>query len=111
MHPDDIKSGDLPDKHGKPEGAAATCVRNLKRCQAKLKVGATSPAGQAILQIAVGRIERMAQTFLRSGCFAQALEYADEAIAAAPDKLELHVIRAHALMFLDRDNEARTLFL
>jgi tetratricopeptide (TPR) repeat protein len=111
MHPDDIKSGDLLDQHGKPEGAAATYVRNLKRCQAKLKLGGTSPAGEAHLQIAVGRIECMARKFLHAGHFALALENVEEAIAAAPDKLELHAIRAHALMFVDRDNDARTLFL
>jgi tetratricopeptide (TPR) repeat protein len=111
MHPDDIKSGDLLDQHGKLEGAAATYIRNLKKCQEKVKLAGINPAGEANIQIAVGRVGRMAQKFLLAGSFAQALECAEEAIAAAPNKLELHAIRAHALMFLDRDNDARALFL
>jgi tetratricopeptide (TPR) repeat protein len=110
-HPDEIKSGDLLDQHGKPEGAAAAYLRNLKRWQAKLKLGGASPAAEANIQIAVGRIGRMAQKFLIAGCFAQARDCAEAAIAAAPDSLELHAIRAHALMFLDQDNDARALFL
>src|SRR2546423_818112 len=36
---------------------------------------------------------------------------AEAAIAVSSDKLELHAIRAHALMFLGLDSDARTLFL
>jgi len=110
-HPDEIKSGDLLDQHGKPEGAAAAYLRNLKRWQAKHKLGGASPAAEANIQIALGRIGRMAQKFLVAGCFAQARDCAEAAIAAAPDNLELHAIRAHALMFMEQDNDARSLFL
>jgi Tfp pilus assembly protein PilF len=111
MHPDNIKSGDLLDQYGKPEEAAPVYLRNLKKQREKLELGGSSPAAEENLQIAVGRVERMAQNFLRAGKFGQALECAEEGIAALPDKLELHAVRAHALMFLDRDKEAQATFL
>src|SRR4029079_15014560 len=43
--------------------------------------------------------------------FASALAAADEAIALAPDMIWLYKNRAHALMFLDRTEEARALSL
>jgi tetratricopeptide (TPR) repeat protein len=110
-HPDDIKSGDLLEGYGKSDEAAAVYLRNLKKCKAKLKLRGTSTACEANLHIAVGRVERTCRELIRTGGFGRALECANEAIAAAPDKLELHAIRAHALMFLRQDNDARTLFL
>jgi len=63
------------------------------------------------LQIAAGRVESMARKFPSAPVVSRwRFEYAGEAIAAAPNKLELHAIRAHALMLLGRDNDARTLF-
>jgi tetratricopeptide (TPR) repeat protein len=43
--------------------------------------------------------------------FAKALEAVDLAISHAPDKIWLYANRAHALMFLDRTQEARALYL
>ena len=43
--------------------------------------------------------------------FAQALEASDLVIAVAPDQKWLHMNRAHALMFLNRVDEARTIYL
>ena len=41
----------------------------------------------------------------------EALEAADQAISLAPDKIWLDTTRAYALMFLDRVDEARALYL
>jgi predicted Zn-dependent protease len=43
--------------------------------------------------------------------FAKALEAADQAISLAPEQIWLYSSRAHALMFLDRQQEARALYL
>ena len=43
--------------------------------------------------------------------FASALEAADQAIAVAPNLTWLYANRAHALMFLDRLAQARSIYL
>ena len=43
--------------------------------------------------------------------FASALESAEQTISLAPDMIWLYSNRAHALMFLDRTDEARALYL
>jgi hypothetical protein len=43
--------------------------------------------------------------------FTRALEAADQAILLAPEQTWLYSNRAHALMFLDREQEARALYL
>jgi hypothetical protein len=43
--------------------------------------------------------------------FTTALEAIDQTIAVAPDQIWLYANRAHALMFLGRLDEARTLYL
>ncbi len=53
----------------------------------------------------------MAYKFVLARDFRDALIAVDQAIAIAPDKIWLHANRAHALMFLDRSDEARALYL
>ena len=43
--------------------------------------------------------------------FARALEAADQAISVSPDRIFIYGNRAHALMFLDRTEEARAIYL
>ena len=43
--------------------------------------------------------------------FARALEAADQAILASPNKIWLYTNRSHALMFIGRVDEARALYL
>jgi tetratricopeptide (TPR) repeat protein len=66
---------------------------------------------QESLQIGIGRIGGIAYNFVLARNFAEALEAGDQAIALAPDKIWLYRNRAHALMFLDRVDEARALYL
>ena len=58
-----------------------------------------------------GRVGSIAYSFLLARDFGRALEAADQAIALAPDLVWLHANRAHALMLLGREGEARTLYL
>jgi Flp pilus assembly protein TadD len=53
----------------------------------------------------------IAYNFILARNFATALEAADQAISLAPEKIWLYSNRAHALMFLDRVDEARVLYL
>ena len=110
-NPDDIKSGDLLAEHGDIDRAAAVYIRNLERWHTKLKQGGTSPAGQANLQIAAGRVAGIARKCLHAGRFVVAFDYVDQALAAAPDNLELLVIRALALMLRNSNDEAQAIFL
>jgi tetratricopeptide (TPR) repeat protein len=66
---------------------------------------------QKEVQYVIGRIGALAYRFVLARNFANALEAADQAIALAPGKIWLYTNRAHALLFLDRVDEARALYL
>jgi tetratricopeptide (TPR) repeat protein len=59
----------------------------------------------------IGLIGSLAYRFVLAGNFVRALEAADQAIALAPNEIWIWGNRAHALMFLDRTDEARDLYL
>jgi hypothetical protein len=63
------------------------------------------------LQSSIGRIGGIAYSFILARNFAMAIEVADQAISLAPDKIWLYRNRSHALMFLDRVDEARAVYL
>jgi hypothetical protein len=58
------------------------------------------------LQISIDKIGGIAYNFILARKFVTALETADQAISLAPEKMWLYTNRAHALMFLDRLDEA-----
>jgi predicted Zn-dependent protease len=62
-------------------------------------------------QFTINRIGGLAYRFVLAGDFSNALDAADQVVALAPDRLWLHVNRAHALMFLGRVEEARAIYL
>jgi len=66
---------------------------------------------QNALQDSIEAIGDTAYSFLFTHDFAKALEAADEAISLASDKIWFYTNRAHALMFLGREDEARALYL
>jgi hypothetical protein len=53
----------------------------------------------------------LAYNLLLAKKFEKSLEASDRAIAAEPGRVRLYTNRAHALMFLGRVDEARTLYL
>ena len=55
-------------------------------------------------------IGSLAFSFLKKGDFGKALDAVDHALSVLPSTL-LKVYRAHALMLLDREDEARPLYL
>src|SRR5262249_22492224 len=78
------------------------------------RLAATDPSNtrlQSELQFRIDRFGAIAYNFILAHNFATALEAVDQAISLAPDKVWLYTNRAHALMFLDRIDEARALYL
>ena len=61
------------------------------------------------LQQGVTQLGALSYSFILAREFAPGLDAADEAIALAPDMIWLYGNRAHALMFLDRPDEAQAL--
>lgn len=75
---------------------------------------ATDPSNtrwQGDLQFDADRIGVLAYKLLFARDFSNALQAAEHAVALAPAKLWLSVVRADALMFLGRTDEARALYL
>jgi tetratricopeptide (TPR) repeat protein len=66
---------------------------------------------QGNLRNAIGQIGALSFRFLLVREFGTGLEAVDEAIALAPDMVWLYGNRAHALLFLDRIDDARALYL
>jgi tetratricopeptide (TPR) repeat protein len=66
---------------------------------------------QSDLQIAIVKVGSLAYNFVLNGNFAIALECADQAISLTPAQIWLYTNRAHALMFLGRDDEAKAVYL
>jgi tetratricopeptide (TPR) repeat protein len=71
----------------------------------------TNTQWQRDLQYSIGRIGGIAYRFILAHNFVEALKAADQAISLAPEKIWLYTNRAHALMFLNRVDEARVLYL
>jgi tetratricopeptide (TPR) repeat protein len=63
------------------------------------------------LQFTIEQIGSLSFRFALIRDFARALEAADQAISLVPDKTWLYGNRAHALMFQNREQEARALYL
>jgi tetratricopeptide (TPR) repeat protein len=103
--------GDMLVASGRREEALAAYQKSLATIE---KIAASDPRNaewQYDLQISIGRIGSMGHHFVLAHDFAEALEVADQAILLAPDQLWLYANRAHALMFLGRTEEARSLYL
>ena len=66
---------------------------------------------QGELRFCIIQIGGLAYKLIVARQFASALESAEQTIALAPDMIWLCSNRAHALMFLDRSDEARALYL
>ena len=78
------------------------------------RLAAANPRNEPLqndLQDRIAKVGGMAFHFVLARDFAQALDVADQAIALAPDQIWLHSNRAHALLFLGRPDEARSLYL
>jgi tetratricopeptide (TPR) repeat protein len=105
------KIGDVLVNQGKLDEALKSYQDSLAIAQRLAVSDRSNTRWQNDLQYSTGRIGDLAYEFVLAQNFARALEASDLVISVAPDKIWLHTSRAHALMFLDRVDEARTLYL
>jgi tetratricopeptide (TPR) repeat protein len=103
--------GDVLVAQGKLDEAIEAYERSLAIRIALLAQDPSNAQWRGDLQVAAARIGEVAHRLIRARQFARALEACDRAIAGASEAVGLHAKRAHALMFLDRLDEARTIYL
>jgi tetratricopeptide (TPR) repeat protein len=103
--------GDLQVRQGDLAGALTSYRNGLAIRQALVAKGNRNVQSQNDLQFSIGRMGDLAFTFILARDFDNALQSADQAIAIAPDQVWLYANRAHILMFLGREDEARVLYL
>ena len=105
------KIGDVLVAQGKPDEALKS-YRDGLAIRERLAASDRSNTGwQNDFQYSIGRMGKLAYRFILDRSFASALEASDLVISLAPDTILLRTKRAHALMFLDRVDEARALYL
>jgi tetratricopeptide (TPR) repeat protein len=75
------------------------------------KIDPTNTQWQRDLRFTVWKIGGLAYKLILARDFSLALEAADQAISSAPDVIRVHTTRAYALMFLDRADEARAIYM
>ena len=107
---DDVHSGDRLFEQGNFEEAFKVYCRSIEICQAKLASGRANLQAADDRQIAISRISDLAFLFTIELDFQKAVEVADEAIKVQPNSGWPNIRRGHAVMFLDRPDEARVLY-
>lgn len=108
--PDDIGSADRLFEQGKVDEALEVYRRRIEICQGKLVNGRTNMQALEDRQIAVDRISDLSFYLTVNREFEKALALADEASRLLPNSVWANVRRAHILMFLNRQDEARVLY-
>ena len=103
--------GDVLRKQGKLDEALQAYRGGLAIRQRLVATDRSNRYWRSELQVSIASIGGLAYGFVLARSFPMALEAADQAIALAPGWISLHTNRAHALMFLDRVDEARALYL
>jgi tetratricopeptide (TPR) repeat protein len=103
--------GDVQLKQDDLAGSEKSYLAGLAIRQALVTNGISNVQWQKELQFSIGRVGDLAFKFILTRDFDNALQCADWVISLAPDEVWLHTNRAHALMFLGREDEARTLYL
>ena len=103
--------GDALEKQGHPQDAFASYRSGLAVVQLLLSRNSTNALWLDDLRFVAGRIGGLAYDFTMRRHFTNAFEAADQAVSITPGELWLNVVRADALMFLGRLDEARAIFL
>jgi tetratricopeptide (TPR) repeat protein len=85
--------------------------KSLAIREALVETNAENVLWRGDLNVSINKIGSTASFLVLAKDFAQALDAANQTIALAPEKVWLYTNRAHALMFLGRVDEARTLYL
>jgi WD40 repeat protein/tetratricopeptide (TPR) repeat protein len=92
-------------------GALAAYRENLAISERLIDRYGSTAEWQADRRRAISGIGGLAWYLVLASDFKTALAASDEMIKRAPDQVWLHTNRAHALMFLDRTEEARMVYL
>jgi len=103
--------GDVLVAQGKLEEALKAYRDSLAIAERLAAADRSNPQWQRDLSISYDRVGVLAYGFVLARDFARALEVVDQTISLAPNNLWLYATRAHALMFLGRVDEARSLYL
>jgi tetratricopeptide (TPR) repeat protein len=103
--------GDVQVKQDDLAGAAKSYRAGLLIREALVSNGRSNVQWEKELQFSIGRVGDLAFKFILARDFDNALQSADQVILFAPDTVWLHTNRAHALMFLGREDEARAVYL
>jgi tetratricopeptide (TPR) repeat protein len=106
-----LKVGDVLVDQGKLDDALKAYRDGLAIFERLAAADRSNSQWQQDLQRSISNIGGLAYNFVLARNFVRALETADQAISLAPDEIWLYTNRAHALMFLGRVDEARTLYL
>jgi tetratricopeptide (TPR) repeat protein len=107
----DSRIGDLLKGQGKLEPALQAFDDCVDVAQRVLKVRPNERRWQQGFQFCVVQINLVGYRFVIARDFAHGLAAAEQSISLAPDMIWLNAHRAHALMFLGRIDEARTIYL
>jgi tetratricopeptide (TPR) repeat protein len=105
------RTGDVQREQNDLVGALKCYRQGLPIVQHLASLGGANKQAQDDLQFFINRIGGLAYNLVLARNFEVALEASDQAISLAPDKIWIYSNRAHALMFLDRTEEARIIYL
>jgi tetratricopeptide (TPR) repeat protein len=108
---DHIAIGQVLSAQGDLRGALTSVRKGLAIRERLAKADPNNADLRRDLQSAAHRIGGLAYQLVLAGDFAAALDASDQAIPFAPDSIWLHTNRAHALMLLGREDEARASYL
>jgi tetratricopeptide (TPR) repeat protein len=105
------KIGDVLELQDKLEEALKAYRDSLAIRERVAAIDRSNTKWQQDLLTAISKIGGVAYKFVLARKFAIALECADQTLSLAPDLIWLHGNRAHALMFLERGDAARAVYL
>jgi WD40 repeat protein len=105
------KLGDVLKTQGDLAGALKSYRDSLAIAKVLVAKDGNNAQWRNDLQYIIGRVGGMAYSLVLARDFKNALEAADQAISLTPDEIWLYTNKAHALMFLGRVDEARTLYV
>jgi tetratricopeptide (TPR) repeat protein len=106
----DVGSGDRLVQEGEFEEALKVYLRCISTCQARLANGRMNLQAVDDYYLAISRISDLAFILTIGGHFQRAFEIAEDAIKLQPNLPSPNLRRAHALMFLEKPDEARGLY-
>jgi tetratricopeptide (TPR) repeat protein len=96
---------------GNPDDALRTYRDSLAITERLLAANHSNAQWQRDLNFIASRICGLGYKFVLAREFAKALDAADQALALTSDSVWFNLVRAHALMFLGRPDEARAVYL